>query len=250
LIYFGTRPAFHAPALNVRLQKFLSEAGVASRRAGEKIILEGRVSVNGRTVTELGGRVDPAHDRVLVDGVRARAKRKLYVALHKPAGYVCSQRDEFKRRTIGNLLPKEWSNLYSVGRLDYDSEGLIFLTNDGEFSLRLTHPRYGVRKKYLASVTGRVEPGMLDSFVRGVSQGGERLKAEKARVISANNSNSLVELEMAEGKNREVRRLFESQGFTVNRLVRTQIGKIKLGELPSGKWRTLTEAEIKSLISG
>jgi 23S rRNA pseudouridine2605 synthase len=187
---------------------------------------------------------------VLVDGVRARAKRKLYVALNKPAGYVCSQRDEFKRRTVGNLLPKEWSNLYSVGRLDYDSEGLIFLTNDGEFSLRLTHPRYGVRKKYLASVTGRVEPGMLDSFVRGVSQGGERLKAEKARVLSANNSNSLVELEMAEGKNREVRRLFESQGLTVDRLVRTQIGKIKLGELPGGKWRTLTATEIKSLISG
>ena len=222
---------------------------MASRRAGEKIILEGRVSVNGRTVTELGGRVDPVHDHVVVDGVPARVRRKLYVALNKPAGYVCSQRDEFKRRTVGNLLPKEWSNLYSVGRLDYDSEGLIFLTNDGEFSLRLTHPRYGVRKKYLASVTGRVEPGMLDRFIRGIVHGGDRLKAEKARLLSANNSNSLVELEMAEGKNREVRRLFESQGLTVNRLVRTQIGKIKLGELPSGKWRTLTASEIKSLIS-
>jgi len=223
---------------------------VASRRAGEKIILEGRVTVNGRTVTELGGRVDPAHDRVTVDGVPARVKRKLYVALHKPPGYVCSQRDEFSRRTVGDLLPKEWSNLYSVGRLDYDSEGLIFLTNDGEFSLRLTHPRYGVRKKYLATVAGRVETAMVNGFIRGISDGGERLKAEKARVLSANNSHSLVELEMAEGKNREVRRLFESQGLTVKRLVRTQIGKIKLGELPGGKWRTLTATEIKSLISG
>jgi 23S rRNA pseudouridine2605 synthase len=231
------------------LQKFLSEAGVASRRAGEKLIVAGRVCVNGRAVTALGGRVDPAHDRVTVDGVLARAKRKLYVALNKPAGYVCSRKDEAQRRAIGDLLPREWDNLYSVGRLDYDSEGLIFLTNDGEFSLRLTHPRYGVRKKYLASVAGRVEQETLNQIVRGVVHGGERLKAEKARLLSANNSNSLVELEMAEGKNREVRRLFESQGMAVNRLVRTQVGKIKLGELPSGKWRTLTAAEIKSLIS-
>ena len=223
---------------------------MASRRAGEKIILEGRVTVNGRTVAELGGRVDPARDRVMVDDVPVRVRRKLYVALNKPAGYVCSRQDELERRTIGNLLPKEWSNLYSVGRLDCESEGLIFLTNDGQFSLRLTHPRYGVRKKYLAIVTGRVEPAMLKYLVRGVAMDGESLKAEKARLLSANNSNSVVELEMAEGKNREVRRLFESQGLVVNRLVRTQIGKIKLGELPSGKWRTLTDTEIKSLISG
>ncbi len=223
---------------------------MASRRAGERIILAGRVAVNGRTVTELGGRVDPDHDRVTVDDVPVRVKRKVYVALNKPAGYMCSRQDELQRRTIGSLLPREWGNLYSVGRLDYESEGLIFLTNDGQFSLRLTHPRYGVRKKYLASVTGRVEPAVLGVLVRGVEFEGERLKAEKARLLSANNSNSVVELEMAEGKNREVRRLFESQGLTVNRLVRTQIGKIKLGELPSGKWRTLTAAEIKSLISG
>ena len=172
------------------------------------------------------------------------------MALNKPRGYVCSRRDEFKRRTIADLLPKEWSGLYSVGRLDYDSEGLIFLSNDGVFSLRLTHPRYGVRKKYQASVSGRVEQEVLNRFIAGVFVEGERLKAEKARVLSANNSNSLVELELAEGKNREVRRMFESQGLEVNRLVRTQIGKIKLGELPGGKWRTLTESEIKSLLSG
>ena len=222
---------------------------MASRRASEKIVLEGRVSVNGHTIRELGGKVDPASDRVLVDGTPVKQKRKHYVAVNKPPGYVCSQRDEFKRKTVGSLLPKEWSNLYPVGRLDFESEGLIFLTNDGEFSLHLTHPRYGVRKKYLASVTGRVEQEMLVRFTRGVTHDGEKLKAERARLLSANNSNSLVELELAEGKNREVRRLFESQGLEVNRLVRTQIGKIKLGELPSGKWRTLTETEIKSLLS-
>jgi 23S rRNA pseudouridine2605 synthase len=233
----------------VRLQKFLAEAGVASRRAGEKIILEGRVAVNGKTARELGTKIDPAHDKVTVDGAPVRQKRKLYVALNKPRGYICSRQDEQKRRTIGELLPKEWSNLYSVGRLDYDSEGLIFMTNDGEFSLRLTHPRYGVRKKYLATVEGRVEPEILRDFMHGIVHEGEKLKAEKARVLSTNNSKSLVELELAEGKNREVRRLFESKGLTVSQLVRTQIGKIKLGELRSGKWRTLTEAEIKSLLS-
>ena len=235
--------------MSIRLQKFLSEAGVASRRASEKIILEGRVLVNGRPATELGCKVDPAQDKVTVDGTPVRQKRKLYVALNKPPGYVCSQRDDLKRRTVGDLLPREWSNLYTVGRLDFESEGLIFLTNDGEFSLHLTHPRYGVRKKYLASVSGRVESDVLSRFTRGVSHEGETLKVEKARILSTNNSNSLVELELAEGKNREVRRLFESQGLEVNRLVRMQIGKIKLGELPTGKWRTLTEPEIKSLLS-
>ena len=233
----------------VRLQKFLAEAGVASRRASEQVILAGRVTVNGQTVSALGTKVDAAHDRVAVDGKALRPKRKLYVALHKPRGCVCSRDDEHNRQTIYELLPGEWTGLYSVGRLDYNSEGLIFLTNDGEFSLRLTHPRYGVRKKYLATVEGRVVPGVLTLFTRGVQHEGEVLKAEKARLVSAGQAQSVVELELAEGKNREVRRLFESQGLSVKRLLRTQIGKIKLGELRSGKWRTLTEPEIKSLLS-
>jgi pseudouridine synthase len=230
------------------LQKFLAEAGVASRRASEKLIVSGKVTVNGRVTSELGTKVE-AHDKVFVDGEQVRPKKKLYVALHKPPGYVCSREDDLKRLKIGALLPKQWSNLYSVGRLDLESEGLIFLTNDGEFSLHLTHPRYGVRKKYTAMVGGRVESDMLHRITRGITDAGETLKAEKARLVSANNSNSVVELELAEGKNREVRRLFASQGLTVKKLVRTQIGKIKLGELPSGKWRTLTEPEIKSLLS-
>jgi 23S rRNA pseudouridine2605 synthase len=233
----------------VRLQKFLAEAGVASRRASEQIILAGRVEVNGRAVRELGTKVDPARDRVTCDGAQVRPKRKMYVALNKPRGYICTRKDELARHTVGELLPREWDNLSPVGRLDCDSEGLIFLTNDGEFSLRLTHPRYGVRKKYVATVEGRVEPAMLKRFTSGVSHEGEQLRAEKARLISANNSTSVVELELGEGRNREVRRLFESQGLVVSRLVRTQIGKIKLGELPSSKWRTLTATEIKSLLS-
>jgi len=233
----------------VRLQKFLAEAGVASRRASEQIILAGRVAVNGETVRELGTRVDAVHDRVTVDGEVLRPKRRLYVALHKPRGCVCSRQDQHRRPTLYELLPKEWASLYSVGRLDYNSEGLIFLTNDGEFSLHLTHPRYGVRKRYLATVGGRVEPEMLTLFARGVWHQGEELKARNTRLIAASHSQSVMELELAEGKNREVRRLFESQGLTVKRLVRTQIGKIKLGELRPGKWRTLTETEIDSLLS-
>ena len=221
---------------------------MASRRAGEQIILAGRVSVNGQQVRLLGTKVDPIHDEVTVDGKPVRAKRKLYVALHKPAGCVCSQRDKLERPAIHDLLPIEWQNLHSVGRLDFDSEGLIFLTNDGQFALHLTHPRYGVRKKYVATVEGRVDKAMLRQFTRGVWHAGEQLRALATRLVSASRAQSVVELELGEGKNREVRRLFESQGLAVKRLQRTQIGKIKLGELKPGRWRTLTETEIRTLL--
>ena len=233
----------------IRLQKFLAEAGVASRRAAEPIILAGRVQVNGQPVRVLGTKVDPDHDAVTLDGKAVRAKRKLYVALHKPVGCVCSRQDELGRPTVYDLLPKEWQNLHSVGRLDFNTEGLLFLTNDGQFALCLTHPRYGVRKKYVAMVEGRADKAMLERFLRGVWHAGEKLQAQAARLISAGRSRSVVELELAEGKNREVRRLFESQNLAVKRLQRTQIGKIKLGELKPGRWRALTETEIKTLLA-
>jgi 23S rRNA pseudouridine2605 synthase len=232
----------------IRLQKFLADAGVASRRAAEQFILDGRVSVNGEIVRLLGTKVDPVHGEISVDGKIIRAKRKLYIALNKPPGCVCSHKDELNRPTIYQLLPKEWQIVSSVGRLDFNSEGLIFLTNDGQFALRLTHPRYGVRKKYVATVEGKVERRMLEKFMRGIFHGGEKLKAERAALISATKSQSIVELVLGEGKNREVRRLFESQNFVVKRLQRVQIGKIKLGELKLGRWRTLTETEIKTLL--
>lgn len=235
--------------MQIRLQKFLADAGVASRRAGEQFILDGRVSVNGEVVRLLGTKVDPIHDKISVDGKTVRARQKIYIALHKPRGCVCSHKDELNRPTIYELLPKEWQIAHSVGRLDFNSEGLIFLTNDGQFALRLTHPRYGVRKKYLATVEGRVEPELLEEFVRGIFDRGERLKAERAVLISASKSKSVVELELREGKNREVRRMFESRNLTVKKLQRTQIGKIKLGELKPGRWRALTETEIKTLLA-
>ena len=222
---------------------------MASRRTGERFILEGRVSVNGATVRLLGSKVEPDRDQVAVDGKPVRARKLVYVALNKPAGCVCSRQDELNRPTIYELIPREWNTVQSVGRLDYKSEGLIFLTNDGQFALRLTHPRYGVRKKYLATVEGEVTREMLQLFKRGVYHEGERLQALAAKVISGTRDKSVVELELGEGKNREVRRLFESQALTVKKLLRTQVGRIRLGELKPGKWRTLNAAEIKTLIS-
>lgn len=233
----------------VRLQKFLADAGVASRRTGEQYILEGRVKVNGQVVRLLGSKVDPVHDQVLVDNKSVQAKKLVYVALNKPVGCVCSRKDELDRPTIYELLPREWETVQSVGRLDYNSEGLIFLTNDGQFALRLTHPRYGICKKYLVTVEGEVTPAMMQLFKQGIFHEGERLRALSAKIISGTRAKSVVELELGEGKNREVRRLFESQAVTVRKLQRTQIGKIRLGELKPGKWRTLNAVEIKTLIS-
>lgn len=234
--------------MRVRLQKFLAEAGVASRRGGESIILEGRVTVNGQLIQELGAKIDPVHDHVTVDGRPLKVRRKIYVAINKPRGCLSTRSDPEKRATVLDFLPAEWKTLYPVGRLDYESEGLLFLTNDGDFCLRLTHPRYGIHKKYMATVEGRVEDAQLNRLVQGVTHLRERLKAERFRVLDRNNTHTIVELELAEGKNREVRRLFEALGFAVTRLSRIQIGPIKLGELPQGKWRTLTETEIKSLL--
>ncbi|MEI7730107.1 MAG: pseudouridine synthase [Verrucomicrobiota bacterium] len=235
--------------MQVRLQKFLADAGAVSRRAGELCIREGQVCVNGQVVTALGTKVDPATDRVTLDGQPVKVRRKLYVALHKPPGYLCTRNDPEGRLTIGELLPREWDNLYNVGRLDRESEGLIFVTNDGDFCLKLTHPRYGIRKTYEVTVRGRVEASVTARMLHGVRDCGDLLKVEKARIITANNSHSLLEVELAEGKNREIRRLLAALGLNVARLRRVKIGAIKLGELPIGKWRTLTETEIKTLLS-
>lgn len=233
----------------IRLQKFLADAGIASRRSAEKIIAEGRVEVNGRKVTVTGSKIDPAVDRVKFDGRPVSARKRLYLALHKPRGYLCSRSDPEDRRIASELLPTEWAHLYPVGRLDLESEGLILFTNDGEFCLRLTHPRYNVTKVYLATVRGSMDDNVIRRMTAGVQHDGELLKALKVRTLAGGKSTSLVEVVLGEGKNREVRRLFESQGLEVIRLVRTQIGKIRLAQLPAGKWRTLTDTEVKTLLS-
>src|SRR3954463_13592833 len=187
--------------MEIRLQKFLADAGVASRRGSEQFILAGRVIVNGKVVKELGTKIDPDKDHVTVDGRPLKAKRKLYLAVHKPKGFICSRNDPEGRPSVNDLLPKEWSNLYSVGRLDFQSEGLIFYTNDGDFSLKLTHPRYGVRKKYRANITGTVTPDMAEQMMKGMFHEGENLKAELVRILKVASGHSLVELTLREGKN-------------------------------------------------
>ena len=231
----------------VRLQKFLAQAGIASRRASEEIILAGRVEVNGRLVTRLGTQVDPAKDVVTVSGKPIQPLSHRYVAVHKPKGVLCTRKDERGRALLGDLLPPDW-DLKPVGRLDRDSEGLIFATNDGEFALRMTHPRYNVPKIYTVEVKGNVPRTALAQFTEGVEDAGDLLRARKATLESSTRARSIVRVELTEGKNREVRRLFATQELKVIRLTRVQIGKIKLGELPPGKWRTLTETEIQTLL--
>jgi pseudouridine synthase len=245
---FGFSILGNRELLLVRLQKILAQAGVASRRASEQIIAAGRVKVNGVVVKEMGVKVEPERDVVSVDEKEVGRKTRRYVALHKPQGYICSRAADEDRPRIGDLLPKEWTDLFSVGRLDFHSEGLLFLTNDGDFCLKLTHPRYRISKVYVAKIEGRVRPETVRKFTQGIVSAGEKLQAARARLISANNTSSTVELELTEGKNREVRRLFEAENLTVERLQRVRIGPVKLGELPVGKWRTLTATEIKSLL--
>ena len=230
----------------VRLQKFLAQAGIASRRASETIIREGRVEVNGRKVTKQGVQSDPIADVVSIDGQMIQPLRHHYVAVHKPRGVLCTRKDERQRTILGDLLPADW-DLKPVGRLDRDSEGLIFATNDGEFAMRVTHPRYEVTKVYQVEVEGKVPHRTLRIFTRGVEHRGQILRAQKTTLLSANRLRSVVELELTEGKNREIRRMFATQEITIIRLVRMQIGNVKLGELPIGKWRTLTETEKETL---
>ncbi len=230
----------------VRLQKFLAQAGIASRRSSETIIREGRVEVNGRKVTKQGIQIDPVADVISVDGQMIQPLRHHYVAVHKPRGVLCTRKDDRQRTILGDLLPSNW-DLKPVGRLDRDSEGLIFATNDGEFALRVTHPRYGVTKVYQVEVEGKVPRQALRLFTKGVKHREAVLRAQKASLLNSNRSRSVIRMELTEGKNREIRRMFATQEMKVIRLVRMQIGNVKLGELPAGKWRTLTKTEIESL---
>lgn len=234
--------------MKIRLQKLIAAAGLASRRAAEQLMREGRVWVNGAPARTPGLKVEPGRDRVQVDGRPVEPRRRITVALHKPRGYVCSRaRQTPAQRLVSDLLPREWQDLYPVGRLDRDSEGLLLLTNDGELCLRLTHPRFGVVKTYRATVTGKITPAAARALCSGVREGGEVLRARQVRVLSANATHSVVELELTEGRRHEVRRMFRALGLEVERLTRLQLGPLRLGDLPPGKWRVLMPAEVTAL---
>ncbi len=225
-----------------RLQKILAHAGVASRRQAEALISSGRVKVNGEVARQLGATADPAEDRIEVDGRLVSAEAFEYYALNKPAGVVTTLRDPQRRPTVMSLLRGINARIYPVGRLDADSEGLLLLTNDGELAHRLTHPRFGVEKEYVVELSEPARAEELDRIRRGVKSRGEWLKPRQ--VWREDNG---VRVVMAEGKKREVRRMFEAVGRQVVRLSRRRFGPIELGRLPPGHFRRLTQDEIERL---
>lgn len=234
-----------------RLQKFIARCGIASRREAENIILSGRVAVNKKTVTELGTKVDEDNDKVFLDGERILPEKKLYyIMLNKPKGYVTTVKDEFDRKTVLELVQDLDARLYPVGRLDYDSEGLLLLTNDGDFAYKLTHPTQHVPKKYHAVVEGTADLEHVLKLRKGVLIDGYLTKPAKVEIADVRERTTQLNITISEGKNRQIRRMCEAVGLPVIKLTRVNIGGISLGNLPKGKWRHLTEAEIKILNGG
>ena len=232
----------------VRLQKFLAEAGVASRRHCEQLIEAGKVSVNNQTVCILGTKIDPERDRVLVDGQPVARKGKIYIALNKPSGVLCTNQDTHHRKRAVDLLPRSLPRLYTVGRLDKDTEGLLLLTNDGTFSLRLTHPRYKMSKTYLVEVEGELNNAEIARLLGGVRSEGDMLRAERVFAVRTLKKATELRLILSEGKKRQIRRMMSGIGHPVKRLVRLAIGPIELGDLAISQWRYLTHEEIKELL--
>jgi pseudouridine synthase len=230
----------------LRVNKALAAAGLGSRRAVEELVRDGRVSVNGRTLLDLGRRIDPENDRLEVDGVRVVLdSRRRYWLLNKPPGVVTTASDPQGRPTVMELVPAE-PRVFPVGRLDQDTEGLLLLTNDGELAHRLTHPSFGVAKRYLAEVA-EVPRGLIGRLTEGVELDDGPARAERARVAGGAGRRTMIELEMLEGRNREVRRLMEAAGAPVRRLVRTAVGPLRLTGLRPGAHRALRQDEVRAL---
>jgi 23S rRNA pseudouridine2605 synthase len=232
-----------------RLQKILARAGFASRRGAEQLMLEGRVTVNGEPVRELGTKADLASDDVRVDGVRVKApKAPVYLVLNKPRGYVTTRSDPERRPTVMDLVPAV-AGLFPVGRLDVTTEGLILLTNDGAFAERVSHPRYEVPRVYHAKVHRVPDAETLARLRRGVRVEGDFMAVDRARVIEADN-NAWVEVALHEGKTHEVKRLLEAVGHPVSKLKRVAFGPVTTRGLEPGHFRSLTPEEVKGLLRG
>ena len=233
-----------------RLQKILSASGVASRRASEQMILEGRVMVNGETVRELGTKADPAKDVIKVDGRRIKTEVvHRYIALYKPKGYVTTRKDPEGRRTVMDLIG-EGDYIYPVGRLDYDSEGLLLMMSDGDLAARLMHPRHEVDKEYEVIVMGAPDPRALEKLRKGVFIEGGRTSPARVHVgttVKGARPTTLLTVTIHEGRNRQVRKMCSAVGLPVRDLRRIRMGPITIGRLKPGQWRDLTPAEVKRL---
>ncbi|MFP4353592.1 MAG: pseudouridine synthase [Phycisphaerae bacterium] len=240
------------PADKTRIQKVLSAAGVASRRAVEEMIVQGRVQVNGQVVTELPIFVDPEADEIKVDGRRIRAGRaikrpKAYIALHKPRGVVCTQSDPDNRTRAVDLIPDIGRRVYCVGRLDKDSTGLIILTNDGKLTQHLTHPSHEVEKTYVVEVQGKLDAEEMDKLKEGVYLDGSKTLGAYIKVLRSNPERSVLEIRLREGRNREIRRMLARVGHKVKKLKRKAIGPITIRGLKPGSSRPLSPKEVGML---
>lgn len=233
-----------------RLQKVMAAAGVASRRVSEDMIAAGRVSVNGKVVTELGRRVDPTVDLVAVDGTAVQLDTsRRYVMLNKPVGVVSSMRDEQGRPDLSRFTADYPERLFNVGRLDAETSGLLILTNDGELAHVLAHPSFGVTKTYIARVRGVVTPQTIGRLTKGVELEDGPIAADKAKLLQTRSDDSLVEVTLHSGRNRIVRRMLAEVGHPVVELVRRQFGPLHLGTLKVGQLRDLTKAELGQLLT-
>jgi 23S rRNA pseudouridine2605 synthase len=236
-------------AERIRIQKAIAKAGLMSRRAAEEAMIGGRVMLNEQPVV-LGDRVDPSRDVLTLDGVPIPLSEELEThLLNKPAGVISTASDPHGRKTVVDLVPTA-RRLYPVGRLDADSEGLILLSNDGELTNRVTHPRFGVTKTYLAEVEGKASPAMTRLLVAGIELEDGLAKAASAHTVDAQAGKSLIELVMVEGRNREVRRMMEAVGYPVTRLVRTAIGGLSDARLRPGESRRLSASDIRLILAG
>jgi 23S rRNA pseudouridine2605 synthase len=230
-----------------RLNKVLAHAGVGSRRHVEELIIAGRVAVEGQMVRELGTRVDPANQRITVDGQPIRAEKHVYWLVNKPRGYLSTNYDPAGRPLVLDLVPKIHQRVYVVGRLDETSEGLILLTNDGDLAYRLMHPRFGVEKTYLVQVAGLPKPADLQQLLKGIWLADGHVKARSVRRLKSQGESSWLRIVLSEGKNREIRRMLARLGHKVLRLRRIALGKVELGTLPTGKARKLLRPEVEAL---
>jgi 23S rRNA pseudouridine2605 synthase len=232
----------------IRLQKALAQAGVASRRVGENLIHAGRVEVNGKVVEEQGMRVDPTRDVIRVDGARIPPQRNNhYLVLNKPRGVLSAMEDPHGRPTLAQYVP-EGVRLFHVGRLDADTEGLLLLTNDGDFAQRMTHPSYEVSKVYLAEVGGSITEGTLKKLRGGIELDDGPITPDEVRLMQRSGERSMVRVTLHSGRNRIVRRIFDALGHPVQRLSRLAIGPVKLGDLRVGETRELSREELGALL--
>jgi len=234
--------------MQVRLNKFLAQVGIASRREVDKMIVEGKIKVNGRVIKELGYKIDEVSDWIDIEGKRIKRKDGfIYILLNKPKGVLVTLKDPFRRPTVIQLLPKLGRRVFPVGRLDYDSEGLLLLTNDGEIAHRLAHPRFKIRRVYHVQVKGHPESSSISRLEKGIYLDDKKTGPTKMTCLSRGKKKSLFRVEIQEGRKREVRRMFAVIGHPVLQLKRISYGGVKMGKMKRGEWRFLTRDEISLL---